>query len=137
MNLNIATKAERYLPRHVVYLPDALLLVRKLQAVAWPLNFHVALGGGVLNHGYSDKDVDIYVLPRYPGGNESVTCAGHDYEKLVDEFAYELGTLTARDYNAELQEMAEQYPGVNLNACFAKAVHFEKPFGIDIFVVRA
>ena len=29
----------------------------------WPANWHVALGGGVLNHGYSDDDLDLYILP--------------------------------------------------------------------------
>jgi hypothetical protein len=132
----IASKSQRYLPKHPVYLADVLLLVRQMQAVAWPLNFHIALGGGVLDHGYSDKDVDIYVLPRYPGSEPSTSNFQHDYEKLIDEFAYALGTLTARDYNAELEEARERY-GIAINSCFAAAVHFDKPFGIDIFVVRA
>ncbi len=55
----------RYLPRHRWYLADAQLLVRKLQAIAWPNGWHIALGGGVLNHGYSDKDLDLYALPIY------------------------------------------------------------------------
>lgn len=62
------SKATRYLPKHAWYLPDAQLLVRELQAKLWPVGWHVALGGGVLNHGYSDKDVDLYVLPIYREG---------------------------------------------------------------------
>lgn len=56
---------EKWEPRHLWYLCDAQLLIRQLQEVAWPLGWHIALGGGVLNHGYSDKDVDIYALPIY------------------------------------------------------------------------
>lgn len=67
--------SERYLPRHKWYLADAQLLVRRLQAIAWPLGYHVALGGGVLNHGYSDKDLDLYILPIYnqPGIVDELT----------------------------------------------------------------
>lgn len=42
---------------------DALLLIRRMQKEVRPLGYHLALGGGVLNKGYSNKDVDIYILP--------------------------------------------------------------------------
>lgn len=56
---------DRYLPRHQWYLADALLVIRQLQATLWPLGWHVTLGGSVLNHGYSNSDLDLYVLPIY------------------------------------------------------------------------
>jgi hypothetical protein len=59
----VPAKDTRYLTRHPWYLADALLMIRQLQALVWPMGYHVALGGGVLNHGYSDKDLDLYVLP--------------------------------------------------------------------------
>lgn len=49
----------------------------KLQAIAWPLNFHVAMGGSILNHGYADHDVDFYILPIYRKDQT------HDYQQLV------------------------------------------------------
>ena len=48
---------------HVWNLDDALTIIRKirptLQAVGWEL----ALGGGVLNRGWSDKDLDLVAFP--------------------------------------------------------------------------
>jgi hypothetical protein len=54
---------DRYAARHLWYLGEAQTLIRDLQALVWPKNWHVALGGGVLNHGYSNDDLDIYILP--------------------------------------------------------------------------
>ena len=39
------------------------LVVRNLQPDTRQFNYHLALGGGVLNTGRSDKDVDLYLLP--------------------------------------------------------------------------
>jgi hypothetical protein len=44
-------------------LADALLLVRQIQPLLRERKWHVALGGGVLNTGESDKDLDLYFLP--------------------------------------------------------------------------
>lgn len=57
------TRDPRTLHTHMWYLHDALPLVRLLQEALWPLQYHVTLGGSVLNNGYADKDVDIFVLP--------------------------------------------------------------------------
>ena len=44
-------------------LGDALGVIRELQREARLLDFHVTLGGGVLNTGQSYKDLDLFVLP--------------------------------------------------------------------------
>lgn len=44
-------------------LADALKLIRETQATARSFGFHICLGGGVLNRGTSEKDVDLYLLP--------------------------------------------------------------------------
>lgn len=44
-------------------LGDALGVIRELQREVRLLDFHVTLGGGVLNTGQSDKDLDLFVLP--------------------------------------------------------------------------
>lgn len=44
-------------------LDQALELVRRIQSVIKKYNYHVALGGGVLNRGTSTKDLDLYFLP--------------------------------------------------------------------------
>ncbi len=44
-------------------LEQALTLVRTLQPQLHEQKYHVALGGGVLNNGASDKDLDLYLFP--------------------------------------------------------------------------
>lgn len=44
-------------------LDDGLSLVRGLQQEMRKFGYHLALGGGVLNHGRSKKDIDLYFLP--------------------------------------------------------------------------
>ena len=44
-------------------LEQGLAVVRELQPRSRGFNYHVALGGGVLNNGSSDKDLDVYFLP--------------------------------------------------------------------------
>jgi hypothetical protein len=113
----------RYLPRHVWYLADALVLVRTLQAIAWPQGYHIALGGGVLNHGYSDGDLDIYVLPIYnkPG--------------IVDELVILTALGAVLDQNDYVEPVCSFEN--NPHECFAYSVRF--PNGgkrVEIFVVR-
>jgi hypothetical protein len=43
-------------------LEDALLVIQMLQLDVRQFGYHVALGGGVLNSGASDKDLDLYFL---------------------------------------------------------------------------
>jgi len=42
---------------------EALKLIHELQSRVWSLGYHIALGGGVLNHGTSYNDLDLYFLP--------------------------------------------------------------------------
>lgn len=44
-------------------LKEALALVRSIQEDSREFGYHVCLGGGVLNTGSSQKDLDIYFLP--------------------------------------------------------------------------
>lgn len=37
-------------------------LVRNLQPQVRKFNYHIAIGGGVINRGFSDKDLDLYFL---------------------------------------------------------------------------
>lgn len=63
--MKTAKDPTRYIRRHRWYRSDADALIRNIQATVWPLGWHVALGGGVLNHGYSNNDLDLYLLPIY------------------------------------------------------------------------
>lgn len=44
-------------------LDEALALIRPIQEDTRKFGFHLSLGGGVLNKGYSKKDLDLYFLP--------------------------------------------------------------------------
>jgi hypothetical protein len=50
-------------------LEEALELIRALQEKAWSFGYHLCLGGGVLQKGRSEKDLDLYFLeldnPKY------------------------------------------------------------------------
>lgn len=48
-------------------LEEGLKFVRELQSVVKAVNYHVAIGGGVVNNGHSDKDLDLYFLPMDNG----------------------------------------------------------------------
>ena len=122
----------RYKPRHAWYMPDALLFVRALQATVWPLQHHVALGGGVVNHGYSDKDLDVYVLPLY-GRDEDAqrTVRAIQNTTLLPAIAYAIGSTAQLDYHGSQDAGAE--------TCFHSSLRYEDTEGrhIDVFVVRA
>lgn len=66
----------------------ALLLIAELQPEMWTRGFHVALAGGVLNHGFSRKDLDLVFLPM--GGDQ----AGTNAAALVEYLASRWGTAT-------------------------------------------
>lgn len=44
-------------------LEQGLMVVRMLQPTTRNYGFHLAIGGGVVNKGRSDKDLDLYFLP--------------------------------------------------------------------------
>lgn len=144
-------KSDRYKPRHAHYLAETQLLIRDLQEIAWPLNYHVTLGGGVLNHGYSDKDIDLYILPIYPVLVVEPMHRLNQLDALRRKFAQRLGEPTL-DYAAQAFEQAEHYAGLAAGigadedalvpltntTCFAESLHYETGgMRIDVFVVRA
>jgi hypothetical protein len=115
----------RYLPRHNWYLADALVLLRELQAIAWPAGWHLALGGGVLNHGYSDKDLDLYVLPIYSRPD------------LVDELTILSRLADILDSKHPEGEPVCSFQG-NPHECYTYAMRFsyrgKQP--VELFIVR-
>lgn len=67
-------------------LDDALTLIRRLQKTARLLGYHIALGGGVLNKGTSEKDLDLYFLPLVDHKPE--------FLQLIQLLELEFGTYT-------------------------------------------
>ncbi len=53
---------------------EALGLIRRIQPDCMENGYYLALGGGVLNKGYSDKNLDLVAMPR--------TCSSQ-LEKLI------------------------------------------------------
>ena len=67
-------------------LDEALVLVRELQPQLTQFEYHVALGGGVLNKGKSDNDLDLYFISfdfQLP----------ENYERLIDFLKNKFGDL--------------------------------------------
>ena len=48
-------------------LDEALEIIRAIQPESRRFNYHLCLGGGVLNKGFSKKDLDLYFLPMGTG----------------------------------------------------------------------
>lgn len=148
------TKTESYQPRHAHYLAETQLLIRDLQGDAWSLGYHICLGGGVLNHGYSDKDIDLYLLPRYEAKNITPLKRKSQLTALLRLLKARFGEPTVdyvRGINDKFNEQAEHYVGLNNQAfegkwahpleqptCFAEALHYESgTMEVDVFIVRA
>lgn len=53
-------------------LEEALSLVRELQPKLHLIQYHVTLGGGTLNCGYSRKDLDLFIIPFDSGSPHKV-----------------------------------------------------------------
>jgi hypothetical protein len=49
-------------------LDEGLRLLRGLQQPIREYNYHLAIGGGVVNKGHSEKDLDLYFLPMNSTG---------------------------------------------------------------------
>lgn len=99
---------------------EALRLVRRMQKDVRPLGYHIALGGGVLNKGYSDKDLDLYFLP----------CLGerHKPASLMTMLSREWGTAS---------KIGTSGGDSNGSELYIHKVKFESPYGrIDVFIVR-
>lgn len=51
-------------------LQEAIQLIRYIQPLVYKTGYHCCLGGGILNKGLSDNDLDLYFLPLESGTNE-------------------------------------------------------------------
>lgn len=102
-------------------LDQALVLIRTLQPELHNRGYHMALGGGVLNAGRSDKDLDLYVFPF----DRSLV------PPILPYFETLWGPFTAFA-NSLKYPMCEDYPP-DLN--FQVKGRFDTPSGrIDLFI---
>lgn len=75
-------------------LVDAIDYARYAEQVGKPLGLHIALGGGVLHNGWSDKDIDLVVVKH---GNEHTSRS--DLERLA--LALKWDVWDVREYGPE------------------------------------
>lgn len=99
---------------------QALELVRKLQPELHARKYHVALGGGVLNKGFSKKDLDLYF---FSFDNETITPIMPYLEELWG---------AATPLGSEIIRKERGYPP---DRNFKVKVKFFTPLGrIDVFL---
>lgn len=53
-------------------LNDALVIIRQIQPLIRKFNYHVAIGGSLINNGLSGKDADLYFLPLNNGEENKI-----------------------------------------------------------------
>lgn len=97
-------------------LDEALTLIRQIQPNLHVSRWHVALGGGVLNKGQSQKDLDLYFLP---------------FDANVTMITPYLVAMWGTAYPLSKQE--DEYPE-NLHFYSMKFFHGGKR--IDVFIAR-
>lgn len=73
---------------------EGLKLVRGLQSNVKEFGYHISLGGSVLNHGESRKDLDLYFHPLENGKENFANLISY-LTKMWGEYA----PIEARDYN--------------------------------------
>jgi hypothetical protein len=83
-------------------LEQGLKIARALQNASRDFGYHLTLGGGVLNNGKSDKDLDLYFLPF--GGNRK-----SDPEGLVKLLEKLWGPYDDIMYSEEYRQACKYY----------------------------
>jgi hypothetical protein len=65
-----STESELNLKRQSFWnLAEAAVFVSNLQLAAFRAGFCLSLGGGVLNNGYSEHDLDLVAVARFPSSS--------------------------------------------------------------------
>lgn len=84
-------------------LSEAVGLIRELQPLTRALNYHITLGGGVLNAGTSEKDLDLWFIPL--NGHESNSRS--IIEMLIENLGYCTALRDSPDYAPDAFPHAE------------------------------
>lgn len=108
-------------------LEQGLALVRELQPQTRTFNYHLALGGGVLNAGESRKDLDLYFLPMDDRDNASPDDA--------DALRQWLDTMWAQERN--LAQCNDEYPDPPVATAYKHKLEYKDAAGarIDAFIL--
>lgn len=103
-------------------LDQALEFIRKLQPLTRLYGYHLCVGGGVLNTGMSDKDLDLYLLPL----DNQPTLA--DYDGMLMEMEAELGPS---------EDIRDEYPDAPWSPYFSKRKFANNGQRVDVFFIKA
>lgn len=107
-------------------LDEALNLIREIQPQLRLQNYHVTLGGGVLNKGNSIKDLDLYFLPLE---DDSVH---PDDRKIIDPVA--VMTIMYKICDSYGEGM-EEYEGLRITYTQKLRYMTKDNKQIDVFIV--
>lgn len=103
-------------------LETALAVVRKLQPLTRLYGYHLCMGGGVLNRGESNKDLDLYLLPLDDQGTV-------DYDGMLMEMETEFGP------SADISVDPEYLAGME-SPCHAKRKFANDGKRVDAFFIK-
>lgn len=99
---------------------EARVLISYLQDWSRLFNYHVCLGGSVLNFESSEKDLDIYFLPLSNGKKNKPIA-------LLKQLQFRL--------NATLETLGNDYPTKNIPYIFKGKLLYKGAKRIDVFVL--
>lgn len=102
-------------------LTEALTLIRELQPIIRELDYHITLGGSVLNTGKSEKDLDLFIVPL--NGYESQPQV--IMKALWDNLGVSRALRDSPDYNTEDSGLFHYSEAVMFNYCGKR---------IDVFI---
>lgn len=109
-------------------LEKALGFVRRLQPLTRLHGYHMAIGGGVVNNGGSEKDLDLYLLPLDNMPKPA------DYEGMLMEMEAEFGPSQAI---GALGVQSEEYPTVTAWSPYhAKRKFANNGHRVDVFFIK-
>ena len=94
---------------------QAIIIANKFEEFLVTKGYHVALGGSCLHKGYSDKDVDLIVLPHNTSNSPTLALIVAEIENFIK------GSLENRDhthYQDDKLVMCGTYNGVRIDFFF-------------------
>lgn len=110
-------------------LERALGFVRKLQPLTRLYGYHLCVGGGVVNTGTSDKDLDLYLLPL---DDQKVVV---DFDGMLMEMEAELGP--SEDIRKPLTLTKQKdYPDALWSPYYAKRKFANNGARVDVFFIK-
>ena len=109
-------------------LEEALPLIRNLQPQAHQFGYHLCLGGGVLNTGRSEKDLDLYFLPMSPSDDKAA-----ELKAWLDN----LWGAGVDLCNMALMRLAEEVPEYPDDPMYQEKLKYDfSDLRIDVFIMR-